>query len=46
MMYAASKDAIKRALEGIADDYQCNDEDDIELRTILGKVSKGAAKLD
>jgi len=43
MVYASSKDAIKRALNGIAAELQANDEDDIEYQTILNKVSKGLA---
>lgn len=43
MVYASSKDALKRALSGIAVEIQANDDDDIEYDSILGKVSKGAA---
>ncbi|PIA91453.1 hypothetical protein CB0940_09319 [Cercospora beticola] len=41
MMYSSSKDALKRALNGIAADVQANDADDIEYDTIVEKVSKG-----
>lgn len=43
MVYAASKDALKRALSGIAVEVQANDDDDIEYDSILAKVSKGTA---
>jgi len=43
MVYASSKDALKRALNGIATEFQANDEDDIEYQSVLHKVSKGLA---
>jgi len=43
MVYASSKDALKRALNGIATEFQANDEDDIEWHSVLAKVSKGLA---
>jgi len=43
MVYASSKDALKRALNGIATEFQANDEDDIEYASVLSKVSKGLA---
>ncbi|KAH6669890.1 hypothetical protein B0J14DRAFT_106838 [Halenospora varia] len=43
MIYASSKDALKRALNGIATEFQANDEDDIEYQSVLAKVSKGLA---
>jgi len=43
MVYASSKDALKRALNGIATEFQANDEDDIEYQSVLSKVSKGLA---
>lgn len=43
MVYASSKDALKRALSGIAVEIQANDDDDIEFDSILNKVSKGMA---
>jgi len=43
MIYASSKDALKRSLNGIASELQANDEDDIEYQSILAKVSKGLA---
>jgi len=43
MIYASSKDAIKRALTGIAVEFQANDEDAIEYASVLSKVSKGLA---
>lgn len=41
MMYSSSKDAIKRALNGIAADIQANDADDIEHESVISRVSKG-----
>lgn len=41
MMYSTSKDALKRALNGLAADIQANDADDIEYDSILSKVAKG-----
>jgi len=43
MIYASSKDALKRSLNGIAAELQANDEDDIEKDSVLSKVSKGLA---
>jgi len=43
MIYASSKDALKRSLNGIATEFQANDEDDIEYQSVLAKVSKGLA---
>ncbi|KAI0162870.1 cofilin [Pestalotiopsis sp. NC0098] len=43
MVYASSKDALKRALNGIATEIQANDQDDIEYETVLKTVSKGLA---
>ncbi|KAK3632304.1 hypothetical protein LTR56_016437 [Elasticomyces elasticus] len=41
MMYSTSKDALKRALNGVAVDIQANDADDIEHESVLQRVSKG-----
>ncbi|CAK4033010.1 related to Cofilin [Lecanosticta acicola] len=41
MMYSSSKDALKRALNGLAADIQANDPDDIEHESIKSRVSKG-----
>ncbi|KAF2107568.1 hypothetical protein BDV96DRAFT_606411 [Lophiotrema nucula] len=41
MMYSSSKEALKRALNGLAADIQANDADDIELDSILSRVAKG-----
>jgi len=41
MLYASSKEALKRSLPGIAVELQANDEDDIEYQSIYHKVSKG-----
>jgi len=43
MVYASSKDALKRALNGLATEFQANDEDDIEYASVLARVSKGQA---
>jgi len=43
MVYASSKEALKRTLTGIATELQANDSDDIEYETILKTVSKGLA---
>jgi hypothetical protein len=43
MVYASSKEALKRALPGIATELQANDQDDIEYESILKTVSKGTA---
>lgn len=43
MIYASSKDALKRSLTGIATELQANDTDDIEYDSILKTVSKGQA---
>ena len=42
MVYASSKDALKRTLNGIAAELQANDGDDIEYGEVLKHVSKGA----
>ena len=36
-----SKEALKRALNGLAADIQANDADDIEYDNIVSRVSKG-----
>ncbi|KAF4126435.1 cofilin [Geosmithia morbida] len=43
MIYASSKEALKRSLTGIATELQANDSEDIEYDTILKVVSKGLA---
>ncbi|KIH94968.1 cofilin [Sporothrix brasiliensis 5110] len=43
MVYASSKEALRRALTGIAVEIQANDADDIEYETVLKTVSKGQA---
>ncbi|KAI6779837.1 uncharacterized protein J7T54_003761 [Emericellopsis cladophorae] len=43
MIYASSKEALKRSLTGIAVELQANDSDDIEYDSILKTVSKGLA---
>lgn len=43
MVYASSKEALKRTLTGIATELQANDPDDIEYDSIIKTVSKGLA---
>jgi hypothetical protein len=43
MIYASSKETLKRALPGIAYELQANESDDLEWNNVLTKVSKGAA---
>ncbi|KAK2605947.1 cofilin [Conoideocrella luteorostrata] len=43
MIYASSKEALKRSLTGIAHELQANDSDDIEYDSIVKTVSKGLA---
>lgn len=38
MIYAASKEALKRSLEGFAYELQANDSDDLEHSSILNAV--------
>lgn len=38
MIYAASKEALKRSLEGFAYEIQANDSDDLEHSSILSAV--------
>ncbi|KAL2149483.1 hypothetical protein VTH82DRAFT_8134 [Thermothelomyces myriococcoides] len=45
MVYASSKEALKRALPGIAVEVQANDVDDIEWETLVKTVSKGTASV-
>jgi len=44
MVYASSKEALKRSLNGIATELQANDQDDIEYQSALKTISKGSAK--
>jgi len=43
MVYASSKEALKRSLPGLAVELQANDTDDIEWETLVKTVSKGTA---
>lgn len=43
MVYASSKEGLKRSLNGVAVELQANDPDDIEHDTVLKVVSKGLA---
>lgn len=38
MIYAASKEALKRSLEGFAYEIQANDSDDLEYNSVLAAV--------
>ena len=40
MVYASSKDALKRALNGLAAELQANDSDDIEYDEVLKQISR------
>lgn len=41
MVYASSKEALKRSLNGVAAEVQANDEEDLEYGEVLKHVSKG-----
>ncbi len=41
MLYASSKEALRRALTGVGVDLQANDVDDIEYDEIVQKLRKG-----
>jgi hypothetical protein len=43
MVYASSKEALRRSLQGIAVEIQANDSDDLEYSEVLKTVSKGLA---
>ncbi|GAA6034781.1 hypothetical protein JCM8097_001166 [Rhodosporidiobolus ruineniae] len=43
MLYASSKDALRRALVGIATEIQGTDYDEISYNVVLDKVSRGTA---
>ena len=43
MIYASSKEALKRALNGFAVEMQANDNDEIEWDSLVKTVSKGTA---
>ncbi|KAI1357537.1 cofilin/tropomyosin-type actin-binding protein [Xylaria arbuscula] len=43
MIYASSKEGLKRSLNGIGYELQANDPDDIEHDSVLKTVSKGLA---
>ena len=44
MIYASSKEALKRSLTGIAQEVQANDNGDLEYEVVLKAVSKGQAE--
>jgi len=41
MLYSSSKDALKRALNGVAAEIQANDPDELEFDSVKSKVSRG-----
>lgn len=41
MVYASSKESLKRSLNGLAVELQANDEDDLEYESVLKMISKG-----
>lgn len=45
MVYASSKEALKRALPGLAVEVQANDADDIEYESLVKTVSKNTAAI-
>lgn len=42
MVYASSKDALRRALNGVSSDIQGTDFSEVAYEAVLEKVSKGA----
>lgn len=42
MVYASSKDALRRALNGVSTDIQGTDFSEVSYETVLEKVSRGA----
>jgi cofilin len=44
MVYASSKDALRKAFVGIGEELQANDEDEIEYDYVLDKISKSKGK--
>ena len=44
MIYASSKDAVAKKLEGIQVNIQCNDLDEISYAEVVEQASKGKAK--
>jgi len=38
MLYASSKDALKKSLEGITEEYQATDKSDLDLKEIVKKA--------
>lgn len=42
MIYAASKDALRRALNGVSSDVQGTDFSEVAYESVLDRVSKGA----
>ena len=43
MVYASSKDALRRALNGVASDIQGTDFSEVSYETVLEKISGGGA---
>lgn len=44
MIYASSKEALRRALAGVHTEVQGTDFSEVAYETVLEKLSKGAAK--
>ena len=44
MIYASSKDAVAKKLEGIQVNIQCSDLDEISYAEVIEQASKGKAK--
>ena len=44
MIYASSKDAVAKKLEGMQVNIQCNDLDEISYAEVIEQASKGKAK--
>jgi cofilin len=45
MVYASSKEALKRTLTGLAAEVQANDSDDLEWESLVKTVSKNTAAI-
>ena len=44
MMYAASKDALKKKLTGVAHEIQANGHDELDYDEVYNKISAGGTK--
>ncbi|KAI9894838.1 MAG: cofilin [Vezdaea aestivalis] len=43
MLYSSSKEAVRKALNGIGAEVQANDQDDLEKESIIDRLKKGKA---